>query len=573
MLNGRIKVKARSCTEAGDSAASSPQTEQGFLATIGGRYVAAQASIPLIRAWLHQCESMHGKDCMPSSRLPVERDREPTFVVDVIQSCLVDTPPQCRYVALSYVWGTAPVFRHLIENTRDLRKINSLRSLPIPATIRDAITLVHATGERYLWVDSICIIQNDLKMQQAEIMRMGSIYSRALFTIIAAYGDHANCGLPGVEHGTREQVQRILKLGGCELLTVIDIHKTPSGIDGTTWAQRAWTFQERVMSNRVLVFSENQVYWNCRTASHSEEQVLEEILDIDRRRLPFPRKSRAGADCLSWEPLQCLEYCSLYRTLISTYRERRLTYQTDILNAFNGVSEILAALQNDTFFWGLPESLFSYAMTWSFTGHSARNYVTVPIIQCNGSEEMIPIPSWSWAAWSGEDPEQPPYLHAGHDVQTLPLIRFDIVDRKHQLVRIKEQSWQDHPGDRDRALWQNKQPRQLDFPTQHSPTRIGQLHFWTSLANVRAIRRWGIQGPGAVEYMLLPPPDYQPSDLYHSEIVHQDFIVVAAHETDTLILLAIEWIDGIAYRVGKAIVEEAEWVRIENRQWRQITLG
>ena len=568
MLNSQVKVKARSGAEAGNTTASL-QTEQEFLGTVGGRYVATQANAQLIRAWVHQCETTHGKDCMPSLQLSAEGNRDPTFVVDVIQLCLVDTPSQCRYVSLSYVWGTAPVFTHLLKNTQDLRKTSSLRSLPIPVTIRDAITLVHAIGERYLWVDSLCITQDDWKMKGAEIMRMGSIYSRALFTIIAAGGDHANSGLPGVVQGTREQVQKILKFADCELLTVIDVRKTPSGMDDTIWAQRAWTFQERFLSNRVLVFSESQVYWSCRAASHSEERALEDVLDIDRRHLSFPQ--RYAAECLSLELLQPLEYRGLYYDLLFTYRQRRMTYETDVLNAFSGVSEILGALQNDTFLWGLPESLFSYAMTWGFTGHSARNHVTVPF-ESNGSKEMISIPSWSWAAWSVEDPEKK-FLHAGESSHVRPVIDFDLVDRKHQLVRIKERSWRDHPADR---VWKNEQPLHVQSPTQHPPFRAGQLHFWTSLANVKAIRRWRVQGPGALEYALSPPPDFQPdpySTHYRSEIVHQDFIVVAAGGPKSLILLAIEWKEGVAYRVGKTVVQEADWVAIENRQWRLITLG
>ena len=136
-----------------------------------------------------------------------------------------------------------------------------------------------------------------------------------------------------------------------------------------------------------------------------------------------------------------------------------MTYKTDVLNAFNGVSEFLAALQNDTFLWGLPESLFSYAMTWSFTGHAARNHVSVPF-EINGCKEMISIPSWSWAAWSGEDPDYP-FLHAGHAEyrsHVQPLIDFDLVDRNHELVRIKERSWSDHPSDRVRTLWKDDSP-------------------------------------------------------------------------------------------------------------------
>ena len=569
MLMSRMKTRARSCPQTRDQTAVSPQTEQEFLEGIGGRYVGTQVNTQLVRAWLHECECKHGKACMPSSRLPVERDKAPTFAVDVIQSCLVDTPSQCRYVALSYVWGTAVVFKHLQENTRDLRKPGALRSLPIPATIRDAMTLVRAIGERYLWVDSICIIQNDLKMQQAEIMQMGSIYSNALFTIIAAAGDHANSGLPGVEGGSREEVQKTLKLASCELLTVIDVRRTPSGIDDTAWAQRAWTFQERVLSNRVLVFSENQVYWSCRSASHSEERALEPVEDIDRLHLTYPQK--LATDHFPWESLQPLEYRYLYDDLLTGYRQRRLTYETDMLNAFNGVTEMLAAIQNDKFLWGLPESQFSYAMTWDLIGYCLRNYIKVPIFESNGSRKTIPIPSWSWAGWSGKESTHHGVVIDGDHNLVRPVIQFSIVDSKYQLVRIDER-----PDDHGRALWQNTQPHQLQSLPPHSHSQIGQLHFWTSFANVRAIRSWVLAGR-RVNYMLFPSPDLQldPGATHdRAEIVHQDFIVIAARGTGAkLVLLAIEWSDGVAYRVGMAEVKEADWVQVKNREWRLITLG
>lgn len=81
---------------------------------------------------------------------------------------------------------------------------------------------------------------------------------------------------------------------------------------------------------------------------------------------------------------------------------------------------------------------------------------------------------------------------------------------------------------------------------------------------------------GRVEYTLSPPPDFQPDQgpaNYRSEIVLQDFIVVAARGVRTLILLAIEWKDGVAYREGTVAVDEADWLQIKNRQWQLITLG
>lgn len=307
---------------------------------------------------------------------------------------------------------------------------------------------------------------------------------------------------------------------------------------------------------------------------HSEERALEEVGDIKQLHLSFPQKY--ANDYLSREPLQPSEYRDLYYDLLSGYRQRRLSYQTDMLNAFNGVSEILAALQNDTFFWGLPGSLFSYAMTWNFTGHSGQNHVRVPIIGSNGFKEVVPIPSWSWAAWSGEDLNHPPFLHAGDGSHVRPVIDFNIVDTNHQLVKIKEQSWQDHPGNGIRALWQEQEPHQLPPLTQHSFSQIGRLYFWTSLVNVRAARCWRVKGShtvGGVEYILSPPPDFQSSANYRSEILFQDFIVVAARGASTLVLLAIEWKDGVAYRVGTTDVDETEWVEMKNREWRLITLG
>lgn len=155
-------------------------------------------------------------------RLLVERYKEPTFVVDVINSCPVDIPWHRRCVC-----GTATVFKHLVENTQNLRKTISLRLLPIPATIRDVMTLVHTIGEPYLWMDSIYIIQDDLKMRQTEIMRMGPIYSSALFTIIAAAGGRANGGFVGVEPGSSlQQIQSTCRKGTIKGISTL--HKDDS---------------------------------------------------------------------------------------------------------------------------------------------------------------------------------------------------------------------------------------------------------------------------------------------------------------------------------------------------------
>jgi hypothetical protein len=82
-------------------------------------------------------------------------------LIDVERLCVIEAPFRCRYFALSYVWGDFPTFQCKTENVASLREQNSFSKFTIPRTIQDAITLVSSIGERYLWVDTVCIIQDD----------------------------------------------------------------------------------------------------------------------------------------------------------------------------------------------------------------------------------------------------------------------------------------------------------------------------------------------------------------------------------------------------------------------------
>ncbi|KAF8548636.1 HET-domain-containing protein [Imleria badia] len=550
--------------------ATCSKQERDVVDMIGGRYVSAQVDMDLIRAWLHHCENGHGKDCKLSLRYPLQSRRGPTFLIDVIDSCLVDAPSECRYIALSYVWGTGAVFKHLQENSTSLRNPGVLSVLPIPTTIRDAMTVVHAIRERYLWVDSICIIQNDLQMQQTEITRMGSIYSNALFTIIAASGDSANSGLPGVRPGTREELQRTVKLASGEVLLGIDFR--PGSIDDTLWGKRAWTFQERVLSTRVLIFFDTQVYWSCCKALHSEELALEQALHVQRDPLSSPLPGLTISPSL--EPMEPGEYRTLYTALLFSYRQRRLTFQTDLLNAFAGISEVLATAHDDGCIWGLPLSQFSYAMTWHFLSRCSRNHNHVPIFGSDGTNEVVPVPSWSWAAWSCENLR---FNLIPGEVGIRPVIQFYLVDSRHQLVKIVEQPWKGFQGQDLCNIWQEKTDVQLQLRMQDVLYGIGHLYFWTSCSNLKAFAPWEMHGD---VYKYFPPGDPMLEKLSTSgdrEIVSQDFIVVAARVdpelVSWLILLAVEWKEGVAYRLGTAEVREKDWIQVKNREWKFVILG
>ncbi|EQB54423.1 hypothetical protein CGLO_05752 [Colletotrichum gloeosporioides Cg-14] len=149
-------------------------------------------------------------------------------------------PDSIRYVALSYVWGQVDTYRLLRGNVKDLMKFDGLTRIweKLPRTIRDVILFTEAIGERYLWIDQLCLIQDDDNDKMPGIKHMDVIYSRAFCTAVAASGEHANAGIPGWGI-VRRRAQRV-----SEVLPGINVILTQSMstyLRNTRYDERAWT--------------------------------------------------------------------------------------------------------------------------------------------------------------------------------------------------------------------------------------------------------------------------------------------------------------------------------------------
>jgi hypothetical protein len=165
-------------------------------------------------------------------------------LIDVVDNCLTRGVSGCKYAALSYVWGGVGFFRTLKDNVDILEQPGGLK-LPefhekIPWTIRDAMQVVQEIGIRYLWVDSLCIVQNDDTGEKAEyISKMDLVYGAAFVTIIAATGQNAYAGLPGVRLGTREYRQPIEEIMPGLRLAFKPIYQ--NYIKDSVYYTRGWT--------------------------------------------------------------------------------------------------------------------------------------------------------------------------------------------------------------------------------------------------------------------------------------------------------------------------------------------
>ncbi|KAH8803493.1 heterokaryon incompatibility protein-domain-containing protein, partial [Xylogone sp. PMI_703] len=243
--------------------------------------------VTLLRSWLETCRSTH---CKCNS--PIESEKSHTGsvdtrpfkfrVIDILNDRVIDAPPGCKYVALSYVWGSGTNltlkgadFQYGLPDP-ECGGFARLNRETLPQTISDAMSLVEKLGERYLWVDAWCIIQDDKNEMNTIIPMMGQVYKAAQFTIIAASGNAANAGIPGLKPESR-CIQSIT--GTIEGIQLILNRKRPSQVDvdfdprDHVWGTRCWTFQEWLFSNRAMIFTDQGVFWDCRQSAWEEDHL------------------------------------------------------------------------------------------------------------------------------------------------------------------------------------------------------------------------------------------------------------------------------------------------------------
>jgi Heterokaryon incompatibility protein (HET) len=252
---------------------------KSFDCYLRGRKLGETFSIALLKIWLQSCADFHGGSC--SSAIDVNEKKSQLIgkdfrLIDIENECIVLAPESdFEYFALSYVWGgpTVPQLKLQQSTKHRLVELGGLSNnyTDIPTTIKDAMTLCKLLGQRYLWVDALCIYQDNLEDQILQISRMQKIYEHSDLTIVCAYGGDTWAGLPGIS--TRSHQQHIEVVQGLYLGNKLpDLDES---ILTSIWATRAWTMQERYFSKRLLFFTKHQIYFQCREVTWLEDKILE----------------------------------------------------------------------------------------------------------------------------------------------------------------------------------------------------------------------------------------------------------------------------------------------------------
>lgn len=341
----------------------------------------------LLRQWKEKCLSSHGETCGSTQAQSVYNDdARPTWLIDVWRKCLVRPSQHDRYIALSYVWGGAPTLMARMNNIAELLKplafAEGRTSVPIPKTIRDAMSCVERLGERYLWVDSLCIVQDDPVHKEAEINKMVAIYSNAFITITASDGLDADSGLPGLSGLTEPraaiQVVHTLRPG----IQIVECLMEPKN---TKWRTRGWTYQEEVFPRRQIFFEGGWARWVCQSDKWAE--VGEKHGGKVDGQIGSVTSMRDALSSPIPDPY-------VWWNMIGAYNMRDLTYPEDALSGFAGILNSFGRSFDGGFISGLPAAMFYIAILWHTRDPLTRR-------RAKGSSGNVCLPSWSWIGWKG----------------------------------------------------------------------------------------------------------------------------------------------------------------------------
>ncbi|KAK8091850.1 hypothetical protein PG997_002211 [Apiospora hydei] len=394
------------------------------------------ADLDMLKRWKDECLSSHGVKCEnPINVSPLR----PAWLVDLERKCLVPgsyAAEAAPYVTLSYTYGKYVAPGIDAETLVELQRANAL-GLPeitskyVPPMVKHAMGLTSVLGERYLWVDLLCVPDGDPTLAKEEhLMQMGAVYANAVVTIIAADGD-VEKGLPGLRNisGPRELCQRVIPFGEENKLVVrrpqvyrFDGHSSTD----LPYYRRARTFQERLLSPRKVYFHEKELHWECACHVLHEEQVQPAAETIEES-TDYPDISTMLA---GFPDLGALD------AVVDRYNARDLRYDEDALPAISGLLTVLSCAFPGGFLYGIPEMFFERGLGWRH-GPSLMTQVRRRSPSGRPNEEgqspsmsMSDLPSWSWIGWQGRmtmgrDGEAARINHRSHEIEeTVPITKW-----------------------------------------------------------------------------------------------------------------------------------------------------
>lgn len=368
----------------------------------------------LIQRWADLCFNKHTKcghdtQYLPTRVIEVGTTSSPTLRL-ISSSDIVK--PDRRYLALSHCWGlTMPDSAKTTSMTLESHS-SRIEYQALPLTFQDFIEIARRLGIFWVWIDSLCIIQDSREDWENEASQMADVYAKSYLTIAASgsAGSGEGCRVNQearsygpidvdcleTDSSTTPETQRITR---SFRIWARDPNPITSVLQNNPLNKRGWTLQERELAPRVVHYSQDTIRWECCELAATLEFPCGDTLPFDAGRLfdggsdfrsPQFGDPRNDSKQLNMATKQSLAWFEL----VQRYTARSLTKQADILPAVSGIARSIMSKTQDKYIAGLWESYFAHCLLWvpaSRSGESFKHYRRTNYL----------APTWSWASMNG----------------------------------------------------------------------------------------------------------------------------------------------------------------------------
>ncbi|OAK93699.1 HET-domain-containing protein, partial [Phaeosphaeriaceae sp. SRC1lsM3a] len=262
------------------------------------------------------------------------------------------------YLTLSHVWGEDASKQLRLSNRRLEEFQVTIPLHEMPLIFVEAMRIARQIGFKYLWIDSLCIIQDSDADWEAEASQMTTVYANAFCTIAFLHRPESGFDWPREPRAEVPCVVRRDDKTHCDIsIEPRDPHRLKA-----EWYYRAWTFQEHLLSPRTIFYGGTSIAWECRQISSDELRGIPNVFDaqeISKSHLsldPPQRWDNAG----DWIPA----HFDPWWALVNDYKQRRLTVPSDRVMAFAGVAEAFALTRGLTYLAGVWAESLAYDLLW-----------------------------------------------------------------------------------------------------------------------------------------------------------------------------------------------------------------
>lgn len=337
------------------------------------------SDLQVLKYWLRTCQRSHPECSIPQATLPSRVLQIHGQGAERV-SLRLSNGKRRPYTALSHCWGSGSVPKTTRGNLATRQR--GIPLIELPQSFLDAISVTRELGFRYLWIDSLCIIQDDQRDWEVESGRMPETYRNAELVIGADAAKDSGQGFLARKYtSARSTPIAVLKdrYRRRSLIRCRPRREHPT-LESNPLAARGWTLQEQLLSRRMVHFAHEELFWECRSTGCCEcgkpegrNHSLEETLALKRR--------------LETEMPQ--DEVTAWHQLVGQYTQRQFTFPSDILPALSGIASHLQSCGAGHYYAGLWKAKIMESLLWS-----GQNL-----------QRAIPYraPTWSWASVTHPD--------------------------------------------------------------------------------------------------------------------------------------------------------------------------